>query len=176
MKLTEVHKILGSGEYSQWSAIGGYPTYRNNLDLLVDGDMDGTQFGHHSCAVHRDDVSLTMAWGMDPPGDQNPHDPESGWTTMFPQARSIRSFQIDIFYCGSLIDRHVGASLAGDGYIPYPRSHSLSPKNDWNPSGPIGWTVTRWQVELIRIVESLELGHPSEIDSRLERSQIMLED
>ncbi|MFC4335200.1 hypothetical protein [Salininema proteolyticum] len=152
MKLQDINRILESGDSSRWEYIQGYPAYHVNLDMLVDvqigggeGSLEPEKFGHHSCAVYTEDVSLTMAWGMEPVGDKNPHDPDSGWSGIFP-GETIRSFQVDIFFNGALVSRRFGASIGSRGYVPYPKSNAMGSLLD--PSAPITWSVSPREVAL----------------------------
>jgi len=117
-------------------------------------------------------VRLTLAWGMDPPGDENPHPPGSGWTWWLPAGTTISSELVDVFYCGSLIDRHVGARVEY-AILPYPKTHGFTEIGD--PNVRVGWTVTKWQVDFFGLIHSIR--YPTEsYESWVDRAQFVVDD
>lgn len=173
MKLDEIRATLVDGAAADWHVVDGFPTYRDNLNAIVDG-LENLE-SHSKTAAYMPDVNLTLAWGMDPPGDENPHLPGSPGASLgapFPD-KSVSSFQVDVFYAGSLVDRHYGVHL--DGYraaLPYPMMQPLTEPDEDDQS--FVWTVSPWEVELFRLISDLWGNH--EYDSYLERSPIFIED
>lgn len=157
MKLDDVRAILISSSPEDWHQPGGWPTYHDWLSPLVDGDPPGV---HDQYAVYRPDVRLTAAWGMDTPGDTNPHDPDAApWATF--ADRKVTSVLVDVFYCGALVERLDGAVVdGGHALLPYPKAHALAEVSDYldrdKPSPPFGWSVTSYQRDAIRLFHALQ--------------------
>jgi len=169
MKLSEIRTILATTKSDDWHVVPGFPTYRDNVNAIVDGLSELTS--HYYTAVYQPDVSLTVAWGMDRPGDQNPHDLDSvsmTWEGPWPD-RKISSFIVDVFYNSALVDRYTGADVdGGRAVLPYPTMHSLAPDGS-----VVGWTATQWQVDLFRLISDLQ--GLTEYDSYLARAQFVVD-
>lgn len=170
MRLEEIRELLVTTESSDWNRIDGFPTYRDHVGPLVDAKPVES---HHSVAAYEADVRLTLAWGMDPPGDENPHD--TGTAPWWPEGlgSSVVSFLVDVFFCNSLVDRYVGALVDHEACLPYPRAHMFGDVSNYG--APVGWTATRWQVELFRLVHYLD-QRPANYDSYVERSGLVVDD
>jgi hypothetical protein len=170
VQLDDVRTILTSTDASAWHQPGGFPTYHDWISPLVDNQPVGV---HTHYAVYRPDVRLTAAWGMDVPGDNNPHDPAAAPWASFTGPR-VGSVLVDVFYCGGLVERLVGAEVDdGRALLPYPRSHALAEYSDYldrdKPTPPLGWSVTAYQRDAVRLFHELQHG-PGTYDDYIRRS------
>lgn len=97
MQFEAIRQILVTSGLEEWHRPPlAFPTYRDNLQAI--GDCEPIP-GHDSTAAYRDDVRLTIAWGMEPPGDENPIEDDNVWGEWanFPDRR-VRSFLVDVFF------------------------------------------------------------------------------
>jgi hypothetical protein len=176
VELDDVRTILTSSTPDDWHQPGGWPTYHDWLAPLVDGQPIGV---HEQYAVYRHDVRLTAAWGMETPGDNNPHDPDAApWATF--ADRTVYSVLVDVFYCGALVERLDAAVVdGGRALLPYPRTHALAEVSDYlsrdKPSPPFGWSVTSYQRDALRLFHGLQHG-PTSYADYVARSGFVVDD
>ncbi len=75
---------------------------------------------HHSRAVCREEVSLTMSWGMTPYSREERNEPHFDWAKDFVNP-VVRLFWVDFFWNNALVDRVELCRVdGGHGTIPIP--------------------------------------------------------
>ena len=108
MTLDAVLHILIHSDASDWCRIpcgepGGGPSYYYRIE---DANWDGTNVQitgtHTSVATYRQDLSITMAWGMK--AGQNPNRDKAESPSSL-GSRSDECYLLDLFYSGSLVFR-----------------------------------------------------------------------
>ena len=94
---------------------------------------------HHSVAVYKPDLFLSLAWGL----TQEP-DWQEPWVKTFSDPHAKSAF-VDVFYCGALVWRDVYVVVDdGRGYLPIP-----SDRDDIQ-------TVTFDEDRLMRLLNALD--------------------
>lgn len=154
--LAELRERILSTTQDDWHEIEAGPYFTDAPDI----DKD-TFDQHMALLVYRDDVSLTIQWGM----DARSHvgrltDLADIWPDAhFPDA-SIRVYFADVFWNGTLIDREHIVSVDG-GRARLPLGRREAPGYDHTRDEPPVWvyTATRWQTGLARLLDS---GHDFE--------------
>jgi hypothetical protein len=108
MTLDAVLHILIHSDASDWCRIpcgepGGGPSYYYRIE---DANWDGTNVQitgmHTSVATYRQDLSITMAWGMKAGKNSDRDEVRSSSS---PDPRQGECYLLDLFYSGSLVFR-----------------------------------------------------------------------
>lgn len=87
VSLNDVHTLVEASAVDQWNFMN-QPTFKFESDIYKDGET----YRHYGTAVYKDDVSLTIAWGM-------------GWKVTGYATDDWKGIWIDIFWNGALVDR-----------------------------------------------------------------------
>lgn len=149
MRLSELLNTCARSSPDDWNLITCWgaragPSY---LDQFMPGEYGGefqVRHNEHSMrASYKPDVSVGIAWGLDPdnvfPEDRRTF--KEAWSEAF--ADSSWTYHLaDFFFCGNLVQRE--PFLAVDGgrcYLPAPH-HDL--------------TVTEWERDFFRVLDALE--------------------
>lgn len=141
MKLYELRKIIIDSTSNDWHKIDSGPTYRQGWEIWSGADIEGTQIKpveHHSHAAFRDDLDLTITWGM--PRDFDDRELTFPWQEAFPDT-SVTAMYADVNWRGALVDREVQLVVdGGRAYLPLGL-----PKKD--PTAEYGYReiVSTWQ-------------------------------
>ncbi|NIL86545.1 hypothetical protein RhoFasGS6_03949 [Rhodococcus fascians] len=111
MTLDELRTLIQESNATDWSAIKYEgPTYRDRLMGTGSGAAgDGVGVNsHHSTAIYRPDIDLTLAWGMPMDfrysGSVSNRDRTFDWSKKFPDSE-VSVELADFFWRGSLVER-----------------------------------------------------------------------
>lgn len=144
--------IINSDLERDWHDIDSGPFFTDAPD--VDED---TFHQHDSLLVFRDDVSLTIQWGMRPnyQHEQLRTVSELWHEASFPD-ESIRIYRADVFWNGSLIDRENVVSVDGGRALMPLGTRTVPPGYEPRTSGPVNWvySCTQWQAGLAYLLDS----------------------
>jgi len=149
MRLDTLINVIADSSSDEWETVSAPPA--------VDA------YGHDARAVHREDVSIALAWGL-VENDNFRQD----WANRFADP-AARSHWVDVLYQGSLVARDM--YVAVDGYrcfLPVPR---LELEGELPDAKVIGRTITQQEYGFFRLLDSLG-GSYKEFDSYLARADI----
>lgn len=168
MRFTELIDTVRESTREDWNKItcwGGLgPSYRDRLHFWTsygDGAPVHSVGGdsHGLVAVFRDDIDLTMAWGMDrdwdPDGEKR--DLSFPWQKNMPDP-SVSVIFGDIFYRGSLVHREFLVVVdGGRGTMPLGRTRRKAGKDllSRDPAD-VEEVATSWEVAFARLLNSFE--------------------
>ena len=153
MTFEQMVEILTRSDRDDWSVIvawghGSGPSYRTHLDRT---DLEDS---HHTVAVYKPDLSVTLAWGMTI--NDNFLEP---WANGFPDPRA-RGNIADVFYNSALVLReHYVVVDGGRAYLPMPDTETLE--------------VARRPADFVRLLSSLT-HHPQIFDDYMTRARIRI--
>ena len=151
MNLRELRSVLTRSDPSEWSKVDSDgPLYRNGFvvsGLRDDGRITDV-YWHHSAAVYREDIDLTIQWGM----DMDPTRDRDDWHFIWQEkliSKRVSPYRVDAFWRGVLVDRYALISVDnGHGLVPFPHTSGSEP--DWYDA------VTEREVAVARLVEGLD--------------------
>ena len=159
MNLNELRQILTESRPHQWWKLDATgPLYRNGWVMTSGGGREGHDLEvtwHHEAAVYRDDIDLTIQWGMDmDPGDDDRR--HFDWAEKFINPK-VHPWWVDVFWRGVLVDRYGVVSVdGGHGLVPFPHTAGESP--DWHNA------VTEREVAVVHLVDHLGGGHDRSVN------------
>ena len=159
MRLDEVRELLTTTTAAQWAKLEIGPLYREGYTMYgFGGESSIAVRWHQEAAVFREDVDLTLQWGMDQVTDQHEGDGVYEWSQGLVDKKARTSF-VDVFWRGVLVDRYVLASIdGGHGLVPMPYTSNAGHYP----------TVNTRQVQVTKLIADLEGGHVDPIDRVLE--------
>jgi hypothetical protein len=149
MKLQDVRRILTESEGCQWSKLDSAgPLYRNGFGTWTTADNQGIDVTwHHSAAVYRDDIDLTVQWGMKLDATRDRGHWAFPWAENF-MSKDVTPYWVDVFWRGSLVDRYAAVSVDGaHGLVPMP--HTAGEEPNWLDA------VTKREAGVIRLIAEL---------------------
>jgi hypothetical protein len=161
MELNDIHTIITSTEPGDWSKIASGPSYRDWFRMIDVPEADGEMASrihvdsHHTVAVYRGDVNLSIAWGLDHDVEEPPDVPgprrSFSWQSHFPDEEVYLRFA-DVFWVGSLVSRHLQVVVdGGRGLLPMPQ-HVVSKRA--SDQQPMEWEdrVSQLDVDFARLI------------------------
>lgn len=154
MRLQDIRNMIEKSTKNEWRHIGCYsgggPSFRDSWGKST--SADGWKLHHDThlhVLVYRDDVQLTISWGMGM-RESDKYAPE--WITNLPVVDEVQQFNADVFWNGSLVDRHPLVNVGRwHTYLPDPRR--VGPDGSDKTTG---WEVTRWSVAFARLLHMVE--------------------
>lgn len=161
MTLQQVLQTITNSSNTDWNMISCWgadsgPSYRDRFEFyeVRDGSQDVlTVESHTNVAAFRDDVAITLAWGLEHRKSYN-----APFSDRWPDTH-VSSFFVDVFYNGALIDREVLISVdGGRAYLPAPNNLGV---------------VKGIAKEIARLVDSMV--RRSEFDRYFEESEFIVE-
>ncbi|WP_159096557.1 hypothetical protein [Miniimonas sp. S16] len=170
MRLSDIRDTIINSETEDWHSIpaGAYFTDAPNIDT------DSFE-QHDSLLVYRDDVSLTVQWGMRARGYDHVQEVQQIWPSAAYPDPSVRVFHIDVFWCGVLVDRESLVSVdGGRAYLPIGSKRCTNWQGFGHPKPEtyeFDYTATAWQTGLARLIAS-----NSELDSYMARAHVIIRD
>lgn len=166
MRLDEIRDLVTSSA-PHWAKLETGPLYREGWTVYSSGgESNSVPRWHHEAAVYRDDVDLTLQWGMSDHGDWGDDDRSFEWARTFIDTK-VRSFFVDVFWRGVLVDRYVMAHVnGGHGLVPMPRA---SQDDGHYP------TVNGREVQIARLITALEGGYDDPIEGVLNQAGFRVE-
>lgn len=176
MNLRDLRTILTTTDAWQWSKIDSTgPLYRNGY--VVSGTPGGHEhdidvYWHDSAAVYRDDVDLTIQWGMDLSGiRRNRDDWRLPWAENFP-SQSVSPHWVDVFWRGTLVDRYALIGIdGGHGLVPFPRTKAKGDPLDHETQ--YDDVITERELAVARLIDSLQGGF-QRVDEYVTRSGLVV--
>ena len=170
MQLHDLRQLIINSEPEDWHEIpaGAFFTNAPNIDT-------GSFEQHDLLLVFRDDVDLTVQWGMRARGFDYTTSIKDLWPDAeFPDP-SINVYHVDIFWRGVLVDRENLVSVdGGRAYLPLGsrRCTNLPALDEPRPTkAEYEYTASPWQTALARILESNR-----ELDSYMARAHLTIRD
>jgi hypothetical protein len=159
VKLDELLETVVNSDADEWNVIycwgaGSGPSYRGRPAHEVEEmrDEDGRFDVHGMTAAYKQDVSVTLAWGLTSRAEFH-----ADWAKVFPEKVASSCFA-DLFYNGALVHRQLYVVVDdGRSYLPLP-----------NQVG--GTEVDRFDYDFVRLVDHLEILKISEYEGYFERS------
>lgn len=151
VRLDELRRILTESSAQAWSKLDSDgPLYRYNVSMVSQpGSQAIPQIDwHHSGAVYRDDVDLTIQWGLDVDSDRDSNDLWNfEWASNFTSPK-VHPYFVDVFWRGTLVDRYAVIGVdGGRGLVPFPRTTGEEP--NWYD------VVTKREVAVAALVTDL---------------------
>lgn len=162
MNLRDLREILTTTDAWQWSRIDSTgPLYRNGYvvsgGLGPDAEHDINIYWHDSAAVYRDDIDLTIQWGMNLSPVREDRDAwHLPWAEKFP-SRSVHPHWVDVFWRGTLVDRYAMVSIdGGHGLVPFPHTKAKSDPLDHDTK--YDYVISERELGIARLIDSLQGG------------------
>jgi hypothetical protein len=144
--------IINSDRERDWHDLAAGPFFTDAPD--VDED---TFHQHDNLLVYRDDVALTIQWGMRP---NYQHLQLKRVSELWQEAsfldESIHIYRADVFWNGTLIDRENVVSVDGGRALLPLGTRTVPPGYEPRISGPVAWvySCTSWQAALAFLLDS----------------------
>jgi hypothetical protein len=152
VKLDEIRALFEQTDTSAWHVIEP-PTFHTVLGEIRTNDAQELSIRYHSsAAVYREDVALTLEWGLDRHADQT-YTPD--YLAEFPLEKSIRRTCADVFWNGAVVDR-VSLDILENAYLPTPLPHYRHIEDAALTAELEKYTVAAYEVGLARLVHNLE--------------------
>lgn len=146
------HELISDSTADAWyqtKIAGPYFHYRWTWGTGPEDGFSYVSGEHRGHAVHRNEPSLTMSWGMDVHRDRD--DLVFPWAAQFPNPK-VTPFWVDFFWNNALIDRVELAHIDGShGTIPMPG---------------YGLEVTDYETAVAHLVHDLSGGQNHDNPSR----------
>lgn len=124
MRLDEIRKLVTESQPQDWNKIvlsgTASPNYRQTLVTHQSGgNTETVAEGHPYLAVYKDDVDLSLAWGLEEHGYFGEKEKlVFDFSERFAN-EDVSKFTLDVFWAGNLVDRHVLLSVDGSrAYLP----------------------------------------------------------
>ena len=166
MNLRDLRQLLTTSDASDWSKLDSSgPLYKNGFVVSggfdADADHDVNVTWHHSSAVYRDDVDLTIQWGLDLDPTRGRDDQwHFSWAEKLMNSR-VSPYWVDVFWRGVLVDRYALASIDGaHGLIPIP--HTAGEEPDWYD------VVSKRELAVAQLIDDLYGGFHN-VDGYIQR-------
>ncbi len=158
MRLQELLKSIIESDPNDWYTISS-PTFRDRL-IGVSSSTEGHWLeinSHHTTAVYKPDVSITLAWGLDWKEDF-----DEPWAKSCPDPSASGDY-VDVYYNGSLVFRTVYITVdCGRAKLPMPMS-----RTDLN--------VARNYYHFVQLIDSIG-GYVSQYDSYFRRVGLQIDE
>jgi hypothetical protein len=181
MTLDELRALIAWSTRDDWNLVDNGPIYLDQLRWVTDwsGERERRDDvcwveveSHDPLASYKPDVDITIGWGLDT--GTTVLDGVNPWPGVFAK---VRWAYADVRWRGQVIDREVLLCAdTGDGRVvlpaPNPAVHGASvgsPQPDL-----VGYTATRWSVDLARLVNDFNSG--LDFEPTLARANILIED
>ncbi len=158
LKLTEVHEVIAGSHPHEWSHIqlwapnvgAGFHQVWDKTESTDGWELDFDR--HTNQLVYRDDVSLTIGWGIKYQGGMTP-----GFMENYPSADEAEVFFADVFWNNALIHRHPVYSFKSFEQVYLPGPRAVYEHNEFGKAtGVKRYEVSAVQVGLTRLVHSAE--------------------
>lgn len=174
MRVYDVRNLIDQSVVDDWEYVQTETTIFRQQVVTSGGSGEGTQIEtreHYSIAVYQEDVSLTLAWGLDYRGGESWE--ESAWKHAFPDPK-VYGYFADVQWNGVVIERHLLLSVDGGRYVlPSGRPQTKqSVGADWPTL--IGYTASPHEAHVARLVHSLP-GAREDFDAGLRRAKITVQ-
>lgn len=120
MKLEALISLILDSNPSDWSTISSGPTFRDQLRDVSNNKDRWTEINsHHTIAVYKPDISISLGFGMD--WKEKFDEP---WAKKFPDPEASSEL-IDVYYYGALVYRDISIIVdGGRAYLPMPKSRN----------------------------------------------------
>ena len=160
-----MRQLIETSQSDMWNVFSHSPVPDR---LILSTSQSGPEFeqdNHHTMAVYKPDVSLSLAWGLLENAEFSEEWHEQGG---FPDKKA-RSIWVDTFWNGVTIDRELAVSVDGGRCtLPLPRRHV-------EDTATIGWEISRWQHSFFRLINTLGGVSPREYESYVDRGRFFIE-
>jgi hypothetical protein len=168
VKLEEIKWMVSESTPEDWSVLPDGPTYHDWISQVASSGQRWVEVdSHHSVVVYKDDVDLRLAWGL----THSLNLSFDGWS--WPD-KSISRLFVDVFWRGALVDRrHVLLVDGGRCYLPNPARAHVRTGESIEDSETIGWTATKSDVALARLLQRLARPGDTEFEGYLEQSGVI---
>ncbi len=172
MNLLELRNYISLRTAGDFHTVATGPLFNSSFSVIFEGgSKDGriTDVATHDTRlVCIDDIDIAIEWGF-PANDRDEEHHPWAQDANFPDP-SVRTYLVDIFYRGSLVDREFVCSVdGGRAYLPAPAPRRVL-GGPYKEGEPIAWRVSEWELAIARIVD----GDRPEFDSYLERAGIFV--
>ena len=164
MQLSNFLTTILSSNSTDWEVIADGPTYLYDPEIWHTGSdqlLNITIKTHHSIAVYRQDISISLAWGL-----ENHDSFNEDYATRFADSSASTAW-LDLFYSGSLIKRELYVIVDG-GRAFLPLADRKVEKDTYKI---IGWTVDQDRYKLIKLLNGIR-SNAYDFDSYFARSGI----
>lgn len=160
MRLNELQNLVIQSQPEDWHMIpaGAFFTDAPNIDT-------GSFEQHDYLLVYREDVDLTIQWGMRARGFDHVEKAKQLWpNAAFPDP-AADVYHVDAFWRGVLVDRENVVSVDGcRAYLPLGSSRVTNWEGGGGPAPEVPeyeHTATPWQAALARVVDNDRDEHDS---------------
>lgn len=166
MTFDELRHIVLSSSANDWVVVPYGTTYKARFGMVgARGAWSMETDEHQSVAVYRQDIAVTIAWGM-----THRDDLRFEWSDRFPDS-DVSDFYVDVFSNGMLVDRWFALTVDG--------GRAVLPVCDIAVVGDvfagdaeiIGSKAYESNVRIARLIHELEGSH-DDFDDYLARSGI----
>ncbi|MEV6383172.1 hypothetical protein AB0M31_27650 [Streptomyces sp. NPDC051773] len=160
MRLVDIRNTIEQSTSEDWQHIacwgsGSGPSFHDKWERW--GTLGGDEHkwaldleSHGNTLVYRENVALTIAWGITATRDMQPD-----WNN-FPDSNPVDYQLGDVFWNGALIDRHYLTSVDG-GRVILPVPHPIYEQRDGKTT-VARFEVTRFHRALARLIHNAEPG------------------
>ncbi|MGW4186312.1 hypothetical protein ACWEK2_29600 [Streptomyces albidoflavus] len=175
MRLSEIHRIIDESSNEDWHHIPCWgadagPSFRDAWDKSTRSDSWELHHDSHShVLVYKENVQLSISWGVwrDRMAGMTPD-----YIEAFPLVDSVDYFWADVFWNGSLVDRHGLVALdQGRIYLPLPTPIYKHVDGETELDR---YEVTRWHTAFARLLHYVE--HQENFDYALKRAKFHVVD
>jgi len=157
MHLDELRELLTTSSAADWHTLSGR--------------------GNEHTAAYRANLRVTIEWGMDASElAKEMTNALTPWASSFSDS-SVDPTLLQVFYCGSLVDRYRCAYVDGHrAILPQPRLMATPPdRENYAPGGEaLLWSVARRSVEVVRLID--EMTHESDYDHYLSLAEFYIDE
>lgn len=166
MQLSDFLTTILSSNSTDWEVIADGPTYLYDPETWHTGSDQLLNIKiktHHSIAIYRKDISISLAWGLEENDNFN-----EDYATRFADTSASTAW-LDLFYNGSLIKRELYVVVDG-GRAFLPIADRIVEKNTYKITG---WTVNQDRHNLIKLLNEIR-SNAYDFDSYFARSGIQI--
>lgn len=173
MNLPELRAFIMQRDADDFHEIGSGPLFHPAFTVLfMGGGKDGriTDVATHDTRlVCIDDIDICIEWGLPANNREEEHHPWADEAS-FPDP-DVRTYLVDVFYRGTLVDREYVCSVdGGRAILPAPSARRVI-DGPFMKNEPIAWRVSPWETAIARIVN----GPRREFDRYLKQSGILVD-
>ncbi|MEU0236766.1 hypothetical protein ABZ234_03680 [Nocardiopsis sp. NPDC006198] len=174
MKLSEVHEAITKSRPHDWKHIPLWASntgtgFHHTLETRGNGEGQTLSIDRHTHQmVFRDDVSLTIGWGIKDSDDLVPD-----FLEKFSMVDKARSFFADVFWNNALIHREGVYAFKSLEHVFLPTGEPVYSDDDSDDAEVVRYEVTPFQVSLVRVLHSAELRN---FDDHFARSEFVVVD